>query len=524
MTDESAPKSAKKPRGNGFKKGYDPRRWLGGRGKKSPEQKEGEQILLAVIWEELSREFDTVNMKPLDNPETVDAMRLMVRSWIKKKPELIAERIAGKVVERKDKNEADEEARKMVLTPDLMTSDFLAVYRDIMEERHIEYTFDGGRGGLKSTFISEIITVLLCNNPDMHALILRQVKNDLRDSVYAQIIWTINILGISHLFDPKVSPMEITYLPTGQKIYFRGADNPESLKSIKPPFGYIGLLWFEEFDQFRGEAAIRNIVQSALRGGDRAFRFESWNTPRSKNHWVNKYMKLPKENRYHTTANYLNVPREWLGEIFIEEAEILRELNPKAYEHEYGGIANGEGGMVFDNVELRTITDEEIEQFDNIRYGLDWGFSSDGPFAFVKTQYDSGSLTLYIFDELRAVRKRNEETAELLQKEKSVGPNDVIIADSAEPKSIKDYRAFGLNCRGAEKGKNSVSYSMRWLQGRVKIIIDPKRCPYTTEEFTAYESTIDKNGDVIDEYPDKNNHFIDAARYATNLIWRVGGQ
>lgn len=434
----------------------------------------------------------------------------------------VLDRRFGKVSQFK--SEADEEARPVALPPELLTSDFLAPYRDIMERNNSEYTFDGGRGGLKSTFISEIITVLLANNPDMHALILRQIKNDLRDSVYAQFIWAIGILGISHLFDPHVSPMEITYLPTGQRIYFRGADKPESIKSIKPPFGYIGLLWFEEADQFKGEAAIRNIVQSALRGGDVAYQFKSWNTPRSKNHWINKWMKIPKPNRFHTTANYLNVPRKWLGEIFIEEADVLKAINPKAYEHEYMGIANGEGGMVFDNVELRTITDAEIKEFDNIRHGVDWGFSSDGPFAWVKTQYDSGGLILYIFDELRAVHKRNEETAKELQEKKGVDANDLIIADSAEPKSIKDYRAFGLNCRGAEKGKNSVSYSMRWLQGRVKIVIDPKRCPYAAEEFTSYESTIDKNGDVIDEYPDKNNHFIDAARYATNLIWRVGGQ
>lgn len=423
----------------------------------------------------------------------------------------------------KREEEGAGEAQPLTIPAELMTSDFLTTYRDIMRGGHSEYTFDGGRGAVKSTFISEVIAVLLANNKDMHALVLRQVKDTLRESVYSQMKWAIDTLGLTDKFKCITSPMEITYLPTGQKIFFRGANDPSSIKSIKPPFGYIGILWFEEFDQFHGEAAVRNIVQSALRGGDKAYRFESWNTPRTINHWVHRYMKTPKESRLHTSSNYLNVPPEWLGRVFLDEADHLREVNPDAYDHEYMGIANGIGGMVFENVELRAITDDEVSQFDRVMNGADWGYYPD-PFSFGRCHYDAARLTLYIFDEYRALKKSNRETYKALVEEKGVTPADIIIADSAEPKSVADFKDYGLHCRGAEKGKDSVSYSMKWLQSLNKIVIDPKRAPYHAQEFTEYEYERDKDGDVISSFPDKNNHAIDDIRYATNLIWRRRGE
>ena len=423
----------------------------------------------------------------------------------------------------KREDEIAPETRTMSVPADLIASDFLAAYRDIMRGNHAEYTFDGGRGGVKSTFVSEITTALLVNNPTMHALALRQVKDTLRESVYSQLKWAIDTLGLTDKFRCITSPMEMTYLPTGQKIYFRGADDPSNIKSIKPPFGYIGIVWFEEFDQFKGEKAVRNIIQSAIRGGDKAYRFASWNTPRTKLHWVHRYMKTPDDRRFHTHSNYLNVPQEWLGSEFLEIARQLQETNPDAYDHEYMGVANGEGGMVFQNIESRHITDEEIRNFDNVLHGVDWGFSVS-PFAYVRTHYDATRLILYIFDEMHAKRKRNDETYKALVKEKKIKPNDLIIADSADTKSVADYKAYGANCRGAEKGDGSRTYSMRWLQGRVKIVIDPKRCPYAYEQFTNYESQSNKEGDVIDEFPDKNDDFIDATRYATNMIWRRRGE
>ena len=200
---------------------------------------------------------------------------------------------------------------------------------------------------------------------------LRQVANTLRDSVYSQLYWAINMLGLDDLFRCTTSPLEITYLPTGQKIYFRGADKPEKIKSIKPVFGYIGILWFEELDQFMGQESIRKIEQSVLRGGELAWEFKTYNPPRTAANWVNIYSQIPKENQLIHHSTYLDVPPEWLGKTFLDEAEHLKRVNPLAYEHEYMGAVTGTGGLVFENVVAREITDEEIAQFDQVGEGID---------------------------------------------------------------------------------------------------------------------------------------------------------
>lgn len=408
------------------------------------------------------------------------------------------------------------------LPAEFISPDFLNVYRDIKAGLHSEYTMDGGRGSTKSSFISLVSTVLLRDNPNVHMLALRQVKDTLKTSVYSQMVWAIHELGVADQFKCTESPLEIIYLPTGQIVYFRGADDPTKIKSIKPPFGYIGILWMEEFDQFRGEEQVRNIVQSALRGGDRAWRFESWNTPRTKNHWVQKYIAIPKEGRYHHHSTYLNVPHEWIGQIFLDEAEHLKSVNPDAYEHEYLGVANNIGGSVFTNVRIETITDAQIKEFDRVLHGLDWGYYPD-PASYGKMHYDAARRILYIFGEVREWKKSNEALYKILT-ENGYNRTDLLIADSAEPKSVGDFRAYGANCRGAEKGAESVKYSMKWLQGLTAIVIDNKRAPYHAEEFLNYEYERTKDGEIISEYPDKNNHAIDDVRYATNKIWMRRGE
>ncbi len=424
-----------------------------------------------------------------------------------------------------DMKDSGSESKSFSLPISVIAPSFIDVYDDIVEQRHTEYVLYGGRGSTKSSFISLMFVYLIKNFPDMHMLALRQVKDTLRDSVYSQIQWALTELGFEDDFKCTTSPLEITYLPTGQKIYFRGADEPGKIKSIKPAFGYIGGLWFEELDQFHGEEAIRKIEQSAIRGGDLAYIFKSFNPPRTAANWANKYIKIPKENQYQHKSTYLQLGSRirWLGKVFVEEAEHLKLINPKAYEHEYLGEVNGTGGMVFDNVQLRKITDEEIEQFDRILMGNDWGYFPD-PYAWVKCHYDAARLTLYIFDELHALKASNRDTAKALKEEKKVQPDDMIIADSAEPKSVADYREYGLNCYGAEKGADSVKYSMKWLQSLAAIVIDNERAPNAANEFINYELEQDKDGNFISEYPDRDNHFIDAVRYATNKIWRRRGQ
>ena len=299
--------------------------------------------------------------------------------------------------------EAARAAGKYHLDLDIIADVFHPMVRDIRRGLHTEYVLPGGRGSTKSSGISCIIIELLKNHSDMHALVLRKVGNTIKDSVYAQIKWAISKMGLEEEFRFKTSPFEITYKPTGQKIYFRGADDPLKIKSIKPEFGYIGIVWFEELDQFAGPEEVRNIQQSAIRGGDKAYRFKSFNPPRSKNNWANEYTT---EAEFKDAAakvvrsTYKDVPAEWLGEQFINDAEHLKEVNPAAYENEYMGEANGNGGNVCEFIEERTITDEEISQMDRIYQGVDWGWYPD-PYGFVRIYYDSARETIFFIDEIR---------------------------------------------------------------------------------------------------------------------------
>lgn len=375
----------------------------------------------------------------------------------------------------------------------------------IFGHKYTQYLFKGGRGSAKSSFISENIPPLMISNPSVNALVLRKVGNTLKDSVYNQMLWAIDTLGLNEYYKATKNPLEIQYKPTGQKIYFRGADDPLKIKSIKPERGYIGIVWFEELDQFDGEEEIRNILQSTNRGGDKFWNFFSFNPPKSRDNWANQFAEQSRDDRLTVHSTYLDVPREWLGEQFYIEAEYLKQINPKAYEHEYMGIATGTGGAVFDNVEQREITDAEIDTFGNFYYGIDFGFAID-PFCWLKMSYDKTRNILYIVDEIYQVQLSNKRAAELI-KEKGV-TNQYITADSAEPKSISELNELGLKVLGAKKGVDSVHYGIDWLQHLNKIVIDKKRCPNAYREFSCYEYDVDKYGNFISRYPDRNNHCL----------------
>lgn len=425
---------------------------------------------------------------------------------------------------QKEKTDPEEQEEKEYtgIPASMIAPVFAPVLFDIRDYRHTEYVFPGGRGSTKSSFISLNIIDLIMTNPEMHAVVMRQVADTMRGSVYQQILWAIDALGLTDEFHPTVSPMEITRKSTGQKIYFRGADDPGKVKSIKVPFGYIGILWLEELDQFTGPESVRKIEQSVIRGGDVAYIFKSFNPPKTVSNWANKYIKIPKESRLVTYSTYKDVPEKWLGKPFLEEAEFLKEVNPDAYENEYLGVANGSGGSVFDNVTIRQITDEEISQFDRVLNGVDWGWYPD-LYAFVRVHYDAARLTLYIWQEYTCNKKSNRQTADQLMQMGITG-SDVITCDSAEEKSVGDYKSYGLFARSADKGPGSREYSYKWLQSLKEIVIDNVRCPVAAEEFMDYEYERDKDGNVISGYPDGDDHCIDAVRYATNRIWKRRGE
>ena len=406
-----------------------------------------------------------------------------------------------------------------ILLSEKIGSAFYGVAHDVFHHGHTHYDFSGGRGSLKSSTVSVLVPLLLIKNPGTHALVLRKVANTIRDSVYAQYIWAIGELGMAAYWEAKVSPMELIYKPTGQKIMFRGADDPMKIKSIKVPFGYIAVTHFEEKDQFAGRAEIRTILQSTMRGGSKYWNFESYNPPISRDNWANKDSLEERTDRLCHKSTYLQAPPEWLGEQFLAEAEHLKATDEKAYQHEYLGIPVGTGGNVFDNLELREITDEEMSHFDHIYQGVDYGWFPD-PFAFIRLHYDRARETIYLMDEIYQNKLTNEASGNIIIQR---GYKDAYITcDSAEPKSVADYRAMGLPAKAAVKGPGSVDYGMKWLQRR-KIVIDRKRTPNAYNEFVNYEYDRNKDGDIISGYPDENNHLIDATRYAVERISRRMG-
>ena len=415
---------------------------------------------------------------------------------------------------------------KVKLT-DCIGSAFYDMHYDIEDKKHTYYDLTGGRGSLKSSVISIelILNMIKSENKMKHAVVYRKVADTIETSVYSQILWAIDKLEMNQDWVCTKSPMRCVYKPTGQMIIFKGLDKAAKSKSIKVPFGYIAYLWFEEFDEFNGEEEIRKVQQSVIRGGDDFIVFKSMNPPKSRQNWANGYIENEKlrKDTYVSQTTYLQSPEDWLGQQFIDDAEWLKIINPKAYEHEYLGIPIGNGTEVFDNLNIRKITDEEIDKFDHLYRGVDWGWYPD-PFHYGCMHYDSNRMKLYIFEEFRANKMKNADTAQTLIDDYGLSRYDVVTCDSAEPKSIADYRAYGINARGAEKGANSVRYGMKWLQSLVEIVIDPIRCPNTAKEFKKYEYELTKEGEPTSVYPDRDNHSIDAVRYGLERVWKRKGK
>lgn len=405
---------------------------------------------------------------------------------------------------------------------ELISPAFAESHRAIKSDSINELIEKGGRGGAKSSFISIEIILLMLKNPLVHAVVMRKVANTLRSSVYAQICWAIAALGLTNKFRCTVSPMECTYIPTGQKILFFGLDDPGKLKSIKVPFGYVGIGWFEELDQFDGPEQVRNVEQSIFRGGPFSMCFKSFNPPAMARNWANKYVLEPKQGKMVHHSTYLTTPSDWLGPRFLADAEHLKETNETAYRHEYLGEVVGSGTEVFTNLRIEAISGKQIKAFDYNYFGQDWGWYPD-PNHFVGCAYEAAAKTLYIYEEFRGWRQSNAEWAEKITHHK----DDLIIADpgSGGDRNVADFKAWGFRMREAKKGPGSVAYGIRWLQSLKAIVIDPERCPDTAKEFSEYEYERDtKTGEVMEGYPDVANHSIDATRYGTEPVWKRRGK
>lgn len=392
----------------------------------------------------------------------------------------------------------------------LIAPPFMAVHRDVKRGDHSEYWLKGGRGSTKSSFVSIEIILLLLKNPLMNAIIYRRVAATLRESVYEQMVWAIDQLNLRPWFTFRLNPLEIRYNPTGQRILFRGADDPAKSKSIKLSRGYFGILWFEELAEFAGMDDIRTIKASIIRGGDRAITFCSYNPPQTARNWVNKESITPKENRLVHSSTYLDVPPEWLGHEFIAEAKSLKNTNERAYRHMYLGEVTGTGGQVFNNLSIREILDDELNRLGRYYDGLDFGFAVD-PDAFVRWAYDPRERRIVALDEFYGSGNTVDRLSDEVKRRTGTG---IVRCDSADPRMISELCQRDVRAIGVKKGPGSVEHGMRWLQSLGEIVIDPKRTPNIAKEFAAYEYAMDKNGDFLPVYPDKDNHTIDATRYA----------
>ena len=411
---------------------------------------------------------------------------------------------------------------------------YLPIDADIKEGQHTFFYFPGGRGSAKSSFCALELVQGVMGDPEANGIVFRRYAATLRESVYSQIAWAVDMLGAGDLWKGNVSPMQFVYVPTGQIIHFRGVDDSAKIKSIKPRHGYYKYTWFEEFSEFDGPNQIRSVLQSVMRGGQDFRILCSFNPPLSVAAWSNKYIQQPDERAIVFHSDYTMIPPEWLGSGFLAEAEHLQAVNPEAYEHEYLGKATCTTGMVFPNVQAREITDEEIQQMQYFYVGCDWGFSSD-PAAIIRASYDSRKQIVYILGEFVKRGCSNSQIAELLQEREwdkapdnapayySVfggGPirsRQIVICDSAEPKSVNDLQNLGIKAIGCQKYPGSVQYGIRWLQSKT-IVIDKRRTPYAFQEFTEYEYLRTKDGEILADVPDKNNHTIDSLRYSLDMI------
>ncbi|HEM5984269.1 TPA: PBSX family phage terminase large subunit [Streptococcus suis] len=398
----------------------------------------------------------------------------------------------------------------------LLPSKFHPVWKASLNREILHVVCEGGRGSGKSSDVAHIIVQIIMRFA-VNAVCIRKVDNTLEQSVYEQLKWAISEQQVTHLFKFNKSPLRITYLPRGNYIVFRGAQQPERIKSLKDSRFPFAIGWIEELAEFKTEDEVKTITNSLLRGeleeGLFYKFFYTYNPPKRKQSWVNKKYGtqfLPKNTFVHHST-YLDNP--YISKDFIEEAEATRERSERRYRWEYLGEAIGSGVVPFDNLRFEEITDEQVASFDNIRNAVDFGYATD-PLAFVRWHYDKKKNGIYAIDEFYGQKISNRQLAKWL-KDKGYS-DDVIFADSAEPKSIAELRDdFDIpRIRGVKKGPDSVEFGERWLDDLDFICIDPKRTPNIAKEFENIDYQVDRDGNPKARLEDKDNHTIDGTRYA----------
>ena len=380
----------------------------------------------------------------------------------------------------------------------------------------------GSRGSKKSTTISMWIIYNMMKYPLANTLVVRRVFNTHKDSTYTQLKWASNNLGVSHLWKFSKSPLEATYIPTGQKILFRGLDDPMSITSITVEHGHLCWCWFEEAFQVMNEDDF-NKIDMSIRGEMPPGYFKqitlSFN-PWSEKHWLKRRFFDVKDNDIlaSTTTYKCN---EYLGEDDIQVFEKMKLNNPRRYNIEGLGNWGIAEGLVYENFEELEFDIEDIKRRNNIKsaFGLDFGYTND-PTAFICTLVDLDNKEIYIFDEHYQKAMTNKMISDMI-KYKGYS-KEMIIADSSEPKSIDDIQRNGIyRILPAKKGKDSILNGIQFIQD-FKIYVHPK-CENTIVELSNYVWS-NKEGVNINKPIDEYNHLMDALRYALEPIKLSGSK
>ncbi len=405
----------------------------------------------------------------------------------------------------------------MTTTNDIKISEIVGEgYRDFWNNKNRYRVIKGGRGSKKSTTAALNFMYRLIKYPEANLLVLRQVFKDHKDSTYAQLKWAARQLHIYDEFDWRVSPLEVVRRSTGQKILFRGLDDPMSVTSATVENGYLCWAWFEEAFQVRKEDDFDKIDMS-IRGytGDVFKQITLTFNPWSEKHWLNKrFFKSDSPNVFTKTTNYLC--NEFLDEQDIEIFEEMKVKSPRRYKIEgLGEWGIAEGG-VYENWHERLFDPQKIAKRPSVEsaFGLDFGYSVDET-ALSCALVDPVNRELYIFDELYEKALLNDQIAERIIEE-GYG-KEVIVADSAEPKSIADLRRHGLRkVVKADKGPDSIKHGIQYIQ-QYTIFVHPK-CTNAINELSNYVWARDKYDEPINKPIDEYNHFLDALRYSMERI------
>ena len=429
------------------------------------------------------------------------------------------------------------------MIPDLVTKKSLPEivgkgYKTFWNSRHRYRVLKGGRGSKKSTTASFWFPYNMMKywhqyGLKPHALVIRRYYNTHKDSTYAQLKWAINRLGVAHLWKATKSPLELTYIPSGQKIMFRGLDDPQSITSITVEDGYLCWTWWEEAFQCTNEDDF-NKVDLSIRGEipDPLFKQHTLTfNPWSDKIWLKKrFFDIVGSDGVNDEENVLAITRnydcnEFLGEDDLKIFEQMKKKNPRRYDIEGKGNWGIAEGLIFENWQELEFDIEamkrSLDTYDRPKYkqlfGMDFGYTND-PTAFIALMVDEKNNEIFIFDEIYRTYMKNEHIRDAV-KYKGYD-NQRIAADSSAPKDIDTLKDMGLHrIYGAKKPKGSVNSGIQKLQD-YKIYVHP-RCTNTIVELSNYVWQPDRDtGKPSNEPMDEYNHLMDALRYATFELGR----